>query len=73
MTSANYHDTGLGDRLTEFIAWARSRIAECQRQELKFGNALPTGHGYPPQALVEAWTERRALQAALRIVTGRKE
>jgi hypothetical protein len=56
-------------RTREMIAWARSRIEECRRQEQKFGMAL----GRPgrvathsmPQALIEAWTERQALEAVL--------
>jgi hypothetical protein len=56
-------------------AWALSRIEECRRQELKFGSlynlryCVPGGTKrpgkYPPQTLVEAWSERRALQAVL--------
>lgn len=56
------------ERIDEFRVWAKARIRECQRQELKFGvNWAKKG---PPQALVEAWAERRALQAALKILTG---
>lgn len=57
---------GLLGRLDETIAWARSRIEECRRQEAKFSGGL--GNKHPPQALVEAWTERRALQAVLRML-----
>ncbi|TAK10602.1 MAG: hypothetical protein EPO32_14830 [Anaerolineae bacterium] len=53
--------TDIGIRLTELKRWARARIAECQKQELKFGNLS----GKMPQALIEAWTERRALQSVL--------
>lgn len=45
--------------------WAKSRIEACRREEQKFGMAWQPKHG-PPQALVEAWSERRALEAALR-------
>lgn len=61
----------LDDRVKELREWATSRIEECRRQEEKFGGALwlrVKSRTQPPQALVEAWTERRALQAALRIL-----
>ncbi len=61
----------LTDRVRELRSWAESRIRQCQEQEQKFGTAwtLRTKHTQgPPQALVEAWTERRALQAALNIL-----
>lgn len=54
------------ERLTDFKAWAISRIRACREQETKFG-AGPHPKG-PPQALVEAWTERRTLQTALEIL-----
>lgn len=51
------------------VDWARSRIAECRRQETKFGAwERKTRNDQPPQALVEAWTERRALQAVVRML-----
>ena len=58
--------TSLEERLR---AWARPRIETCRIQERKFADAWPTtrGHG-PPQALVEAWTERRTLQQILDIL-----
>lgn len=52
-------------------AYAETRIAECQRQETKFGAAWEHREKHtqgPPQALVEAWTERRALQAVLELI-----
>lgn len=53
-------------RVSEVKTWARSRITACREQERKFADAWPESHGKgPPQALVEAWTERRALQAVL--------
>lgn len=50
-------------------AWAHVRITTCREQERKFADAWPesTGKG-PPQALVEAWTERRTLQQILDIL-----
>lgn len=58
----------LADRVADMRTWALSRITHCRAQEAKFGNAWQHRekhqHG-PPQALVEAWTERRALQAVL--------
>jgi hypothetical protein len=54
------------ERVSEIKAWARSRITACREQERKFADAWPESKGKgPPQALVEAWTERRALQAVL--------
>ena len=49
--------------------WAESRIEHCREQETKFGHGLGTTKG-PPQALIEAWTERRALQAVLDMLDG---
>lgn len=50
-----------------FVRWARLRIEECRKQELKFAST-PFGKS-PPQALIEAWTERRSLQRALEMLT----
>jgi hypothetical protein len=61
-------DESLADRVDDLRAWARSRIEHCREQETKFGNAWEHREKHslgPPQALVEAWTERRALQAVL--------
>ena len=59
------------ERIAEVTAWAESRIRHCREQETKFGNAWQQRekhqHG-PPQALVEAWTERRALQAVVEML-----
>jgi hypothetical protein len=58
-------------RIDEVREWANARIEECRRQEKKFGAAwrLTKLHQHgPPQALVEAWTERRALVAVLTIL-----
>ena len=53
---------------TTLVRWANQRIEECRRQEAKFAAAWEMRekhqHG-PPQALVEAWTERRTLQAVI--------
>lgn len=54
----------LSERVTEVRVWATNRIRQCREQETKFGHGLGITKG-PPQALVEAWTERRALQAVL--------
>ena len=53
-------DAPLQERVEELRAWARGRIEECRRQELKFAG----------QALIEAWQERSTLQAVLRILSG---
>lgn len=50
--------------LDDMILWARSRIAECRRQEEKFGH-FSGGKGMS-QALIEAWQERHTLQAVLK-------
>jgi hypothetical protein len=43
-------------------AWARSRIDVCRQQESKFAPHT--------DAMIEAYTERRSLEAVLRIVDG---
>lgn len=53
-----------------FVRWARLRIEECRRQELKFANH-PIGKG-PPQALIEAWTERQTLERVLEMTLEKK-
>lgn len=53
--------------VTELRAWAHSRIEHCQSEERKFGFAYDLRTG-PPQDLVEAWTERRALVAVLNLI-----
>jgi hypothetical protein len=60
--------TDLAERVADLRLWAESRIRHCREQELKFGNAWEHRQMHslgPPQALVEAWTERRSLQAVL--------
>lgn len=60
----------LADRVSEVRQWADFRIRHCREQETKFTQhwvATSKGHG-PPQALVEAWAERRALQAVLEML-----
>lgn len=54
----------LADRVDDLRLWATARIRHCREQEAKFGHGLGTTKG-PPQALVEAWTERRALLTVL--------
>lgn len=58
-------DETLQDRVEEVFDWARSRIRQCRREELKFGRVLDSG---ARQVCVEAATERRALQVVLRIL-----
>lgn len=63
--------TWMAGRVSELRRWADSRINACRQQEAKFGNAweLREKHQHgPPQALVEAWTERRCLEAVLRML-----
>lgn len=43
--------------MTDLVAWARSRIEHCRREEAKFGAG---------SVAIDAATERRALQAVLR-------
>lgn len=66
------------DRVTDLRAWAESRIRQCREQEQKFAGAWEHREKHslgPPQALVEAWSERRTLQAVLGMVSpqARKE
>ena len=49
--------TDLQDRVDDLVAWARSRIEHCRREEAKFGAG---------SVAIDAATERRALQAVLR-------
>ena len=66
-------DELLRDRVIDLRAWAASRIDQCRRQEEKFGGVEDWRGKGPPQSLVEAWTERRALQAVLGILEGKHE
>ena len=50
------------ERVAECLAWARSRIAHCRRQEAEAA--------IPLHELTEARTERRALLAVVEILTG---
>lgn len=52
----------LRDRVSDVRAWARSRIAHCRDVEARFDTRS--------QSIVEAWTERRALEAVLRMLDG---
>lgn len=60
------------ERVEEMVAWARSRIDECRRQEVKFAPSIDP-KSQPSQALIEAWSERRALQAVLRMLGKRDQ
>jgi hypothetical protein len=64
-------DASDGERIADVIAWAESRVRCCRQQEEKFGASWTHRekhqHG-PPQALIEAWTERRALQAVIDVL-----
>lgn len=63
----------LEENVREVRFWASSRIRACREQETKFGNSWQMREKHqngPPQALVEAWTERRALEAVLRMLAG---
>lgn len=54
------------DAVRDMIVWALSRIGHCRREEAKFGDGIAARQCGPlPQALIEAWTERRALTAVL--------
>lgn len=57
------------DRIDELRLWASSRLRQCRIDEQKFAGYRGK---HPPQSLVEAWTERRSLQAVLSIL-GLKE
>lgn len=50
---------GLSDRVADLRAWAIERIEQCRREERKFG---------ANNIAIEAASERRALQAVLRIL-----
>jgi hypothetical protein len=61
----------LHERVAEVRAWARVRIAHCRREEDKF--ARLNWHDQPrtagcPSSVLEAATERRALQAVLNML-----
>ena len=56
------------ERVAEVRTWAESRIRQCRAEKQKFAAVWihRSKHALgPPQALVEAWTERRALQVVL--------
>lgn len=52
------------ERVADTLAWARSRIEWCRREEAKFGAG---------SIAIEAATERRALVAVVRMLTGRDD
>jgi hypothetical protein len=68
VTCPNCH---LEETVRGLMAWCDSRIRWCRETEKKFAGGFgiekfpPQAQKHPPQALVEAWTERRALQAVL--------
>ncbi len=53
------------ERVRYFRAWASSRIDICRREELKFMRAARQHRDIPQ---IEAWSERRALLAALNVL-----
>jgi len=60
----------LADRVGSMRSWAISRIMTCRAQEERFANSWQIGKGHgPPQALIEASVERRALTAALEMIS----
>jgi predicted DNA-binding transcriptional regulator YafY len=61
------------ERAEDMRGWALSRIRHCRDQERKFTDAwtsqMRAKHQLgPPQSLVEAWSERIALQAVLEMM-----
>ena len=65
----------LADAVRDLVAWAKFRIDECRRVEERYMTER-VSHPTPstvtvapprdiPQAVVEAWSERRALLAVL--------
>jgi predicted transcriptional regulator len=64
------------DRIGRLREWAAKRIAGCEHVEAKLTPAwvrdANTKHQKgPPQALVEAWTERLVLRQVLQIIEGK--
>jgi len=60
----------LEDRVGSMRSWAISRIMTCRAQEERFANSWQIGKGHgPPQALIEASVERRALTAAMEMIS----
>ena len=61
----------LTERIADLRAWARSRIEQCRQTEQKFcANLTFKRNAQYPQTAIEAWTERRALEAVLRMLNG---
>jgi len=57
------------ERMADVRIHAEDRIERCRVEERKFADAWPESKGKgPPQALVEAWTERRTLQQVLELL-----
>lgn len=63
-------DAELRANVRDLRAWARARVAHCRELEAKFAAIEPgsNARNFPPQVLVEAWTERQALEAVLRML-----
>jgi len=59
----------LRERVDELLVWARARIDQCRREEHKFMTA-PKSALHVSVVVLEAATERRALQAVLRMLEG---
>ena len=60
----------LRGRVDDMRAWARSRIEHCQREEAKFAARTTS---IKSSVMIEAVTERRALQAVLAMLKGPRD
>ena len=60
--------TQIQDRVDEMVMWARNRIEHCRREEQKFSNLRRVSKYSGARIATEAATERRALQAVLRMI-----
>jgi hypothetical protein len=59
------------EQITEIRAFIEARVRTCRLQEMKFARAWShrSKHALgPPQALVEAWSERHALESVVAIL-----
>lgn len=68
MNDSNIPNSCLPDRVAALRAWAESRMKLCLRQEAKLAQYDHYRLSHPPQALIEAWTERRTLQKVLEML-----